>query len=117
MSEPTLECEPGVLRVFQSKDETKWFYTKIAKVYDLLAELSEQPDLDLGRSVEDGQRVAVSRGDDLAPNLGGSSRDREQQDDQERAGEQHGGIVLAWSACGKGTVTRVSAQAFRQAAC
>ena len=35
--------EPGVLRVFQSKDETKAFYNKIAKVYDLLAEHSEQP--------------------------------------------------------------------------
>jgi len=37
------ESEPGVLRVFQSKDETKAFYNKIAKVYDLLAEHSEQP--------------------------------------------------------------------------
>ena len=30
-------------RVLQSKDETKAFYSKIAKVYDLLAEHSEQP--------------------------------------------------------------------------
>jgi len=37
------EYEPGVLRVFQSRDETKAFYTKIARVYDLLAERSEQP--------------------------------------------------------------------------
>jgi demethylmenaquinone methyltransferase/2-methoxy-6-polyprenyl-1,4-benzoquinol methylase len=43
MSEPTLDCEPGVLRVFQSKAETKSFYDKIATVYDLLAERSEQP--------------------------------------------------------------------------
>ncbi len=44
MAENTsLDYEPGVLRVFQSKDETKAFYNKIAKVYDLLAEHSEQP--------------------------------------------------------------------------
>ncbi|QDU74606.1 Demethylmenaquinone methyltransferase [Bremerella volcania] len=35
--------EPGVLRIFQTKDETKAYYNKIAKVYDLLAEHSEQP--------------------------------------------------------------------------
>jgi len=35
--------EPGVLRVFQSKSETKAFYNKIAKAYDLLAEHSEGP--------------------------------------------------------------------------
>ncbi len=40
--------EPGVLRVFQSKDETKAFYNKIAKVYDLLAEHSEQPMREIG---------------------------------------------------------------------
>lgn len=39
----SLSYEPGVLRVFQSKDETKKFYNKIAKVYDLLSEHSEQP--------------------------------------------------------------------------
>ncbi len=37
------ESEPGVLRVFQSKDSTKAFYNKIAKVYDLLSEESEKP--------------------------------------------------------------------------
>lgn len=43
-SQPTeLKYEPGVLRVFQSKEETKAFYNKIAGVYDLLAEQSEQP--------------------------------------------------------------------------
>jgi ubiquinone/menaquinone biosynthesis C-methylase UbiE len=36
-------AEPGVQRVFQSKSETKAFYDKIAKVYDLLAEHSEGP--------------------------------------------------------------------------
>ncbi len=35
--------QPGVLRVLQSKQETKAFYNKIAKVYDLLAERSEAP--------------------------------------------------------------------------
>lgn len=37
------EYEPGVLRIFQSKEETKAYYNKIAGVYDLLAERSEQP--------------------------------------------------------------------------
>lgn len=37
------DYEPGVLRVLQSKDETRSFYNKIAHVYDLLAEHSEQP--------------------------------------------------------------------------
>jgi demethylmenaquinone methyltransferase/2-methoxy-6-polyprenyl-1,4-benzoquinol methylase len=35
--------EAGVLRVFQSKQETRHFYNKIACVYDLLAEHSERP--------------------------------------------------------------------------
>jgi len=35
--------QPGVLRVLQSKDETRAFYDKIAHVYDLLAEHSEAP--------------------------------------------------------------------------
>jgi ubiquinone/menaquinone biosynthesis C-methylase UbiE len=35
--------QSGVLRVLQSKQETKAFYDKIAKVYDLLAERSEEP--------------------------------------------------------------------------
>ena len=43
MTEQTIDYEPGVLRVFQSKVETKSFYNKLAKVYDLLAEHSEQP--------------------------------------------------------------------------
>jgi len=37
------EYEPDVLRVFQSKEETRSYYNKIARVYDLLAEHSEQP--------------------------------------------------------------------------
>ena len=35
--------QPGVLRVLQTKEETKAFYDKIAKVYDVLAERSEAP--------------------------------------------------------------------------
>ena len=35
--------ESDVLPVLQSKEETRAFYNKIAKVYDLLAERSEQP--------------------------------------------------------------------------
>ena len=41
--EVTFSYEPGVLRVLQSKAETKAFYDKIAKVYDLLSEHSERP--------------------------------------------------------------------------
>jgi len=43
MTNDELDYEPGVLRVLQSREETKSFYDKIAKVYDLLAERSEQP--------------------------------------------------------------------------
>jgi ubiquinone/menaquinone biosynthesis C-methylase UbiE len=39
----TIDYEPGVLRVLQSKSETKAFYDKIAKVYDILSEHSERP--------------------------------------------------------------------------
>jgi hypothetical protein len=41
--EVTLDYEPGVLRALQTKSETKAFYDKIAKVYDLLSEHSERP--------------------------------------------------------------------------
>jgi ubiquinone/menaquinone biosynthesis C-methylase UbiE len=43
MKKPQTYHQPGVLRVLQSKEETRAFYNKIAKVYDLLAERSEQP--------------------------------------------------------------------------
>ncbi len=36
-------AQPDVLPVLQSKEETQAFYNKIARVYDLLAERSEQP--------------------------------------------------------------------------
>ena len=34
---------PAVLRVFQTKDQTRAFYNKISHVYDLLSERSEAP--------------------------------------------------------------------------
>ena len=52
--------EPGVLRVFQSKSETAAFYNKIAKVYDLLAEHSEQPVRDTGL-----RKLAVREGETI----------------------------------------------------
>ncbi len=50
----------GVLRVLQTRAETKAFYNKIAGVYDLLSERSEQPMRDLGLEkldVREGERV------------------------------------------------------------
>ena len=38
-----LPYEPGVLRVLQTKDVTRQYYNKIAKVYDLLSEEAEKP--------------------------------------------------------------------------
>ena len=42
MSDDSIDYESGVLRVLQDKAETKAFYNKIAKVYDLLSEHSEK---------------------------------------------------------------------------
>jgi demethylmenaquinone methyltransferase/2-methoxy-6-polyprenyl-1,4-benzoquinol methylase len=42
-AQTTLPYEPGVLRVLQTKDVTRQYYNKIAKVYDLLSEEAEQP--------------------------------------------------------------------------
>ncbi len=42
-TEHAVEDEHSIARVLQTKSETKAFYNKIAKVYDLLAEHSEQP--------------------------------------------------------------------------
>ena len=56
----SLEYEPGVLRVLQSKHETRAFYNKIAKVYDLLAEHSEHAMREAGLRMLDpapGQRI------------------------------------------------------------
>jgi len=57
--------QPGVLRVLQSKDETRAFYDKIARVYDLLAEHSEAPVRGAGLhmlEVQPGQRAVGARG-------------------------------------------------------
>jgi len=43
MSKDFNDQEPKILRVFQSKDQVKAYYNKIAKAYDLLAEHAEQP--------------------------------------------------------------------------
>lgn len=43
MTDPAAGYEPGVLRVLRNRADTRSFYNKIAKVYDLLAESSEQP--------------------------------------------------------------------------
>lgn len=40
---PIERTESDVLRVLQTHDETKAYYNKIAKVYDLLSERAEQP--------------------------------------------------------------------------
>ena len=57
----SLDYEPGVLRVFQSKDETKAFYNKIASVYDLLAEQSEQPMREIARNAGDEPSVVIAK--------------------------------------------------------
>lgn len=43
VGEGSLDYEPGVLRVFESKDEAKAYYDRIAGVYDLLTDKAEQP--------------------------------------------------------------------------
>ena len=56
----SLDYEPDVLRVLQSKDERKAYYDKLAGVYDLLAERSEQPMRNLGLALlaaKPGERV------------------------------------------------------------
>ncbi len=55
---PSEPEQPGVLRVFQSKDHRKSFYNKIARFYDLLAERSEQPMREAGL-----QKLAVGAGE------------------------------------------------------
>jgi ubiquinone/menaquinone biosynthesis C-methylase UbiE len=52
--------QSGVLRVLQSKQETRAFYDKIAKAYDLLAEHSEEPVRRVGLQMLDarpGERI------------------------------------------------------------
>jgi len=48
--------QAGVLRVLQTKEETKAFYNKIAKVYDALAEHSEAPVRQAGIKMLDAQK-------------------------------------------------------------
>ncbi len=51
---------PDVLRVFQSRQETRSFYNKISRVYDLLSDRSEGPVRDAGLkmlNVRKGERV------------------------------------------------------------
>lgn len=36
-------AQPGVLRVFNSRDETRKYYDRIARIYDLMADHSEAP--------------------------------------------------------------------------
>ncbi|MEN6492835.1 MAG: class I SAM-dependent methyltransferase [Thermoguttaceae bacterium] len=52
------EHEADVLRVFQSKEERKAYYNKIARVYDLLAERSEREMRELGL-----QKLAAASGE------------------------------------------------------
>jgi len=52
--------EGDMLRVFQSKDEVKAYYDKIARVYDLLAEHTEQPMREKGLA-----RLAAQPGDQV----------------------------------------------------
>jgi ubiquinone/menaquinone biosynthesis C-methylase UbiE len=57
---------PTPLRVFQSKDQTRAFYNKISRVYDLLSERSEAPmrkaGLDLLRTARDERVLEIGFG-------------------------------------------------------
>lgn len=55
MKEAHIYHQPGVLRVLQTREETKAFYNKIAKVYDILAEHSEAPVRKAGLEMLDAQ--------------------------------------------------------------
>lgn len=46
--ETQLSYEPEVARVFNSREETRNYYNKIARIYDLMAEHSEGPMRELG---------------------------------------------------------------------
>lgn len=54
------DCEPGVLRVLQTKEATRAYYNKIAKVYDLLSEEAEKPMREAGirkLAAQPGERI------------------------------------------------------------
>jgi demethylmenaquinone methyltransferase/2-methoxy-6-polyprenyl-1,4-benzoquinol methylase len=44
----SLSYEPSVARVFNSREETRHYYNKIARIYDLMAEHSEGPMREMG---------------------------------------------------------------------
>ena len=59
-NDPSLSYEPGVLRVLQTKEETRHYYNKIAKVYDLLSEEAEKPMREAGLkklAAQPGERI------------------------------------------------------------
>lgn len=58
--ESQLSYEPEVARVFNSREETRSYYNKIARIYDLMAEHSEGPMRELGLKLlaaKPGERV------------------------------------------------------------
>ena len=48
-----LSYEPNVARVFNSREETRHYYNKIARIYDLMAEHSEGPMREAGMKMLD----------------------------------------------------------------
>lgn len=59
-NDESLDYEPGVLRVLQTKEQTKHYYDKIAKVYDLLSEEAEKPMREAGLKMlaaQPGERI------------------------------------------------------------
>jgi demethylmenaquinone methyltransferase/2-methoxy-6-polyprenyl-1,4-benzoquinol methylase len=53
-------AEPGVLRVFNSREETRKYYDRIARIYDLMADHSEAPARQAGLdllAVQPGEKV------------------------------------------------------------
>lgn len=54
------DSEPGVLRVLQTKEETRNYYNKIAGVYDLLSEAAEKPMRESGI-----QKLAAKTGESI----------------------------------------------------
>lgn len=60
MNEARIYHQPCVLRVFQTKEQTRAFYNKIARIYDILAEHSEAPARKAGLKlldVQQGQKI------------------------------------------------------------
>lgn len=49
----SLSYEPNVARVFNSREETRHYYNKIARIYDLMAEHSEGPMREMGLTLLD----------------------------------------------------------------